>query len=92
MYYLNPAGTLRTIRIYDGAATPPNITFYCWCILHSGSFAVGTTATIDLPPLPAHSSVSKLNSSGDTSLVSQGPLAPEQFMRLKMPLASGNGQ
>ncbi len=73
-------------RIYDSAATPPTPPSVVGAIT-SGSFAVGNTATIDLPPLPATMAF-QIQISGDP--IGQGALAPEKF-DIKDAFGIGNG-
>jgi len=73
-------------RIYDASVTPPNPPSVVGAIT-SGSFAVGSTAVIDLPPAPATMAF-QIEISGDP--VGQGPLAPELF-EIKDAFGIGNG-
>lgn len=73
-------------RIYNNAATPPNPPSLVGAIT-SGSFAVGTTAIIDLPPLPSTMAF-QIEISGDP--IGQGALAPEIF-EINDAFGIGNG-
>ncbi|WP_206484834.1 flagellar hook-associated protein FlgK [Thalassotalea sp. G2M2-11] len=73
-------------RIYDAGVTPPNPPSTAGAIT-SGSFPLGSTAVVDLPPAPATMAF-QIELSGDP--VGQGPLAPEVF-EINDAFGIGNG-
>lgn len=73
-------------RIYDAGVTPPTPPSTVGAIT-SGSFAIGNSAVIDLPPSPATMAF-QVEITGDP--IGQGPLAPEKF-EIKDAFGIGNG-
>jgi len=73
-------------RIYDANAAKPNPPSVVGAIT-SGSFAIGNSAVIDLPPLPAPMAF-QIEISGDP--IGQGALAPEEYS-IRDAFGIGNG-